>query len=113
MATTHTDSTYHQRMDAWRAKRDRAFTVLAGLIPVPFPDGEATEPFEAVVLLGSSMFAGPITSTETVKIGMNRHGWPIVFPCHADGRKRALRLPDGSTRRQLGPNQLLRTRAIQ
>ena len=105
--------TYKQKMDAWRAKRDRAFTTLAGIIPVPLPDAEETEPFEAVVLLGSSMLAGPITSTETVKAGMNKHGWPIVFPCHADGRKRALRLPNGSTRRQLGPNQLLKTWAIQ
>ena len=103
--------THQQRMDAWIAKRDRAFTTMAGLIPVPIT-GESTVPFEAVILLGSSMLAGPITSTETVKVGMNKHGWPIVFPCHADGRKRALRLPDGSTRRQLAPTQLLQTRTL-
>ena len=51
-------------------------------------DGEETDPFNALIEVGWSLMGGRMAERHLCKVAMNRHGWPILVPCHADGRNR-------------------------
>ena len=105
---------YEERLAAWKSKRDAAFErVKAMALPVAW-QGTETPPFQALIHEGGHLLAGQIRVWHTVKMALNKHGWPVLVPCHANGKARIATLFDGLTRRKrFGFEQVLETRAGQ
>ena len=114
-ATTgrETTTSHERRMAAWLAKRTAAHATVRALgLPVAYTD-EETRPFEALMYEGWTLFGGQVTHWHCCKVALNRHGWPILVPCHPDGRNRMAACFGGIKRRRFGFEHMVSHRPLQ
>ena len=107
-----TRTSHEKRRAAWLAKREAAHEAVRQLgLPVAYT-GEETAPFEALMYEGWVLLGGTVTHWHVCKVAMNRHGWPILVPCHPDGRNRTAVCFGGINRRRFGFEHLVSHRPV-
>ena len=100
--------TFEARKAAWLAKRAAAREAVRALgLP-----GDENEPFDALMYEGWTLFGGTVTQWHCCKVAQNRHGWPILVPCHPNGRNRTAACFGGIKRRRFGFEHLVSHRAL-